>query len=341
MYLLFWKINKGGWKVLKQRITSAIREILDEQFGFQIYIAMKNEDKQLRRFILDEGEPDENDGFKSRIRDSIKEVIQNKFLADDSIYADGDDLANDQNYFYVIKQDNQNYHPFDFLKDLNDQIDNFSLADKDSADAILFRFILQRDGKVKQLWAYQKIQPASIPNKQKRHFQFIAKSKSKPDVFREMKDQMFIITKKVDLIVLDDEIITDEIKLMERHFGLETFIRASASRAVLSSKKVNLIKNNDKLQEYIERANKKYARKMMQIHKFPVATMNKEVLLKKLETVERWKNVFEVQGTEIYLRNYSDVENIIDLFIERYTKSEVTGQEYDTTVKDKVEPITA
>ena len=128
---------------------------------------------------------------------------------------------------------------------------------------------------------------------------------------------------------------------MERHFGLETFIRASASRAVLSIKKVNLIKNNDKLQEYIERANKKYARKMMQIHKFPVATMNKEVLLKKLETVERWKNVFEVQGTEIYLRNYSDVENIIDLFIERYTKSEVTGQEYDTTVKDKVEPITA
>lgn len=327
--------------MLKQRITSEIDEIFNTQFGFQTYIAMKDEDKQLRRFILDEGEPDENDGFKSRIRDSIKETIQNKFLADDSIYADGDDLANDQNHFYVIKQDDENYHPFDFLKDLNDQIDNFSLTDKENADAILFRFILQRDGKVKQLWAYQKIQPASIPNKQKRHFQFIVKSKSQPDVFREMKDQMFIITKKVDLLILDDEIITDEIKLMERHFGLETFIRASASRAVLSIKEVNLIKNNDKLQEYIYRPNKKYARKMMQIHKFPVATMNKEALLKKLETVERWKNVFEIQGTEIYLRNYSDVENIIDLFIERYTKSEVTGQEYDTTVKDKAEPIIA
>ena len=32
-------------------------------------------------------------------------------------------------------------------------------------------------------------------------------------------------------------------------------------------------------------------------------------------------------------------ENIIDLFTERYTKSEVTGQEYDTSVKDKAEPI--
>ena len=39
------------------------------------------------------------------------------------------------------------------------------------------------------------------------------------------------------------------------------------------------------------------------------------------------------------MRNFSDVENMIDLFTERYTKSEVTGEEYDTSVKDKVEPI--
>lgn len=78
---------------------------------------------------------------------------------------------------------------------------------------------------------------------------------------------------------------------------------------------------------------------MMQIHKFSVATMKKESLLEKLQTVERWKNVFEIRGTQVYLRNFSDVENMIDLFTERYTKSEVTGEEYDTSVKDKVEPI--
>lgn len=67
--------------------------------------------------------------------------------------------------------------------------------------------------------------------------------------------------------------------------------------------------------------------------------MKKESLLEKLQTVERWKNVFEIRGTQVYLRNFSDVENMIDLFTERYTKSEVTGEEYDTSVKDKVEPI--
>jgi len=94
-----------------------------------------------------------------------------------------------------------------------------------------------------------------------------------------------------------------------------------------------------KLQEYVQRPNKKYAKKMMQIHKFPVATMNRDWLIEKLQTVERWKNVFEIQGRQVYLRNFSDVEHSIDLFAERYTKSEVTGQEYDTSVKNKAEPV--
>ena len=217
----------------KQRIIAAIKEIFNEQFGFEIYIAMKEGEQLLKRFVLDEGDPNETDGFKIRIRESIKETVKSKFLADDSKYANGDDLANEQNCFYVIKQDDT-YHPFSFLNIQESQLENFKLSDKDNADAILFRFSFQRNGELKQLWAYQKIQPASIPNKQKRHFQFITKSLDCSDVFREMKNQMFIITKKIDLLILGEEIITDEIKFMERHLGLEKFLRASATRAVSS-----------------------------------------------------------------------------------------------------------
>lgn len=326
--------------MLKQRITAEIREILNERFGFEIYIVMKDGEQLIKHFVLDEGNPNEVDGFKIRIRESIKESIQNKYLIDDGTYANGDDLANEQNCFYVIKQD-EDYQPFGFLNIQEEQLDSFRLSDKDNADAILFKLTLQRNGGLKQLWAYQKIQPSSIPNRQKKYFQFIIKSQDRPDIFKEMKDQMFIITKKIDLLILGDDIITDEIKLMERHFGLEKFLRASATRAVSSITTVGLIENDDKLREYVQRSNKKYAKKMMQIHKFPVATMSRESLMVKLGTVERWKNVFEIRDERIYLRNYSDVEKIIDLFTERYTKSEVTGQEYDTTVKDKAEPLEA
>jgi hypothetical protein len=322
----------------KERITTAIKEMLDADYGLDIYISMKNDDQQIKRFILDEGQPGKMNGFKIRIRESIAAAIRSKYLAEECQYADGYALANEQNRFYVIKQ-NDEYEPFVYLNIPDDHLTNFSLDDKNNADAILFKFTLQRNGNIKTLWAYQKIQPASIPNKKKKYFQMVAKSHEHTDIFTELTDQMFIITQKIDLLILGDEIITNEIGLMERHFNFETFVRTSAIRAVMSIITVGLVGNEEKLKDYVQRPNKKYAKKMMQIHKYPVATMSKEHIIEKLNTVVRWKDVFEIRGTEVHLRNFTDVENIIDLFTERYTKSEVTGQEYDTSVKDKAKPI--
>ena len=324
--------------LLKDTIISTIKEILDKQYGFEIYIVMKSGEKLIKRFILDEGNPNEPDGFKNRIRNSIQTAIRNNYMSDECKYADSEDLADENSCIYVIEQ-NEEYHPFEFIDISEEKIDNFKLSDKNNADAVLFKFTFQRNGTLKRLWAYQKIIPSSIPNKKNQHFQLITKSDEHTDIFRELEDQMFIITRKVDLLILNNEIITENVGLMERHFGLETFIRASAAKAATEIEQIGLIENNDRLQEFVQRPDKKYARKMMQIHKFPVATMNKDELLNKLNTVERWKNVFDIRGTGIHLRNYTDVEKLIDLFTERYTRSDVSGQEYDTSVKNVIEPV--
>ena len=39
----------------KQRIIAAINDVLNEQFGFEIYIAMKDGEQLVKRFVLDEG----------------------------------------------------------------------------------------------------------------------------------------------------------------------------------------------------------------------------------------------------------------------------------------------
>lgn len=331
----------------KERITTAITEVLDGEYGFEIYVAMKNGEPNMKKFVLDEGKPNYNNGFKNRIRDDIENAVRSKYLSDDSQYAAGDTIADNQNKYYVIAQEDD-YQPFAYLTLNETQLENFKLEDKDNADALLFKFILQREGNVKQFWAYQKILPSSIPNKKKQHFQLTPKSEKRTDVFMELTNQMFIITQKIDLLVLvcEDttkehvlgEIITDDIKLMESHFGLESFIRTSATHAAEAINNVGLVKNANKLQDYIQRSNKKYAKKLMQIQRFPVKNLNKDELIKKLRSIERWKGVFEIQDNQVKLRNYTDVENLIDLFTERYTKSEITEQEYDTEVKNKAEP---
>lgn len=61
---------------IKNIIIEEVKEILDEKYGFEIYIAMKNEDPKIKKFILEEGDPSSNDGFKQRICDGIEQTIQ-------------------------------------------------------------------------------------------------------------------------------------------------------------------------------------------------------------------------------------------------------------------------
>lgn len=324
--------------MLKEQITTRIDEILRDGCGFDVYIAMKEGIPKIKRFVLYEGRPGNGKSFKQRIQESITETIYGKFMTEESRYASEDALADEQDRIYVIAQE-FGYAPFSFLAMPDEDIRSFGLEDKENADAVLFKFSKYLDGRLAVLWAYQKIQPSAIPNKKRNHYQLRLRSCERPDVFEEMTDQLFMITQTVDLLVLDEEIITDNVKLMERHFGLDTFIRESAERAVDRIMSARLVNNMDKLLEYVRRSDRKYARKMMTIHNYPVSSMSGADLLSKLGTVERWQNVFAVQDGRIQLRNFTDVEHLVDLFTERYTKSEVTGQEYDTEVKKKAAPV--
>ena len=62
--------------MLKERITALIREVLDSDHGFEIYVVMKDETSQRKRLIVEEGE---NGGFKQKIRDSIAKTIREKY----------------------------------------------------------------------------------------------------------------------------------------------------------------------------------------------------------------------------------------------------------------------
>ena len=53
-----------------------------------------------------------------------------------------------------------------------------------------------------------------------------------------------------------------------------------------------------------------------------------------------WKDKFEEnQEGLIVLNTYQQVEDLIDLLDERYTRSDVTNQEYDTDVKRVAKPV--
>lgn len=300
----------------------------DSEFGFDVFVLMKDAEKTIKRFVFYESALNGQISFKDKIQDSIVETIKKDFLVEKEQYSLIDNVADNQNKIFILKQD-KDYAPFECLKTAEVTGDSFCEADYDAVDAILFRF--RRE--TKNLWAYQGVNAVLIPNKKGENFLTKILSTEQGDKFVEMNDKIFTITKKVNLLIIDGNILTRDLNLMQRHFGFEEYIRSQAAKVVEEVASIGVTDNVDKLIEYIQRTKKTYAKKMMRIKQYNVIKKTPEELINKIETTTRWQNVFTIENGKIQLNTYKDVENLIDLFDERYTRSLITDDEFDTDVK--------
>lgn len=154
-------------------------------------------------------------------------------------------------------------------------------------------------------------------------------------VFEEQRENLLTIAKKIDIIVMNNHLITSNTTLLQKYFGFQDYVYQTAQQTIQCIVQKNLVKNTEKLAEYISRGKSKYAKKMMRIGSSKVFDLTQEQLINKINTLPRWQGKFNFnQDTnEIVLNTYKEVENLIDLFDERYTRSDVTDTEYDTDVK--------
>ncbi|AGL00592.1 DUF4868 domain-containing protein [Desulfoscipio gibsoniae] len=321
--------------MLKDRILHVINNMFQNtEYGFEAFVIMKN-DNTLKRLVLFEGNPSNLSGqasenFKEKVNTTIAEFIKEKYLADDAEYEPVENIADNQNKFYVIEQTDQ-YRPFDILNTPINNLQTFNMTDRDNALGLLFMF-RRGDNKI---WGYQHIYTVTIPNKLRKNWLSIQQA----ETFKEMILPLFPIAKKVNLIIIGQEITTKDISLMQRQFGFETYIRNSAQTVIGDVSEIGLFENIEKLSSYVERSKLTYAKKMMRIRHSAVLRMSSEQLLNKVQTLPRWSGKFVIENNRIVLKTYNHVENLIDLLDERYTRSDVTGEEYSTDVKRLAPPI--
>lgn len=160
-------------------------------------------------------------------------------------------------------------------------------------------------------------------------------------VFEEQRESLLTIAKKIDILVMNNCLITDNIALLQKYFGFQDYIYQSAQQTIQCIIQKNLIENTEKLLDYISRGKSKYAKKMMRIGTSKVFDLTQEQLVNKINTLPRWQGKFNFNqdSHKIVLDNYIEVESLIDLFDERYTRSDVTDTEYDTDVKTVAQPM--
>lgn len=141
--------------------TSIIQKINlifnDEEYTFEAFILMKG-NHILKKFVLYEGVPqrrnDTSVNFKKKLQLSIAESIRRKFADESAEYDHVDNIANNQNKFYVIPQ-TTDYSPFAAVCTTIQTYDSYRVTDRENAEGIFFRY--QRGEQI--IWAYQYFWP--------------------------------------------------------------------------------------------------------------------------------------------------------------------------------------
>lgn len=317
---------------IKEMLQKAVQN--KNECGFAAYIVAKTE-LRLRKMILDEGKINSSN-YKHMVRDAILNVLSEKYLNDEVEFVSGENIADNQRKYYMIPQ-SEKYRPFDYLKLQGPDIPEFKFDQIDDAAGIIFWFRIEEN----EFWVYQHLWSIMVPNKKKMNLLSRLQKYENHDYFIEQKEPLITIACKADVLIMQGCIITSNIGLMQKSFGFRDFIVATADKSVERVRDKALVANPEKLEEYINRGKtNKYAKKMMRIANSKVLDLSKEKLMERVHTLERWKDKFEEnQDGLIILNTFQQVEDLIDLLDERYTRSDVTNQEYDTEVKAVAKPV--
>lgn len=297
--------------------------------GFEVYVITKSEPWLKKMGFVENG----SDNLRQKLKDSILKILSEKFNADEADYVSADRIADEQRKFYIISA-SENYNPLSVLETTPG---TFSKNDIGDATGIAFSV---RHGE-KHLWAYQHLWSIMVPNKSKKNWMARIVSGKQGDVFEEMTDPIITFAEKIDLLVIGDSIIASDYKLLQNSFGFQDYIRIRADKTIEAVDAKGIVANVDKLRDYVKRGNgkPKYAKKMMRITDSKVLKMEPTILWENIHRSTRWNGKIKEENGKFVLDTYTQVEDLIDLLDERYTRSDITDTEYDTDVKQIAEPV--
>lgn len=314
----------------KEEIVKKLQPIIDDlgKCGFEVYLVSRTEPK-LKKLQLSK------EGLHKNLKADIANVIKEQYIIDEAIYAGAECISDNQVKFYVIEQ-NEQYNPFD--------VDSWTKEDfkEEQLDDFKGLFFVFRYGE-QYIWCYQNRRSGTVANRKNSNCFARIMKYDNGIIFEEQTEKIVKFEHAIDLIVVDETIITSNIGLLERSFDFQIFVQQKSKEAAATVESSQLFTGMDKLNDYLAsdvKSHKSYRKKMMKVVDSPVLKMKTADLWSKISTLPRWKGKFKepVDG-KIPIESVKEIESMIDILIERFTVSEVSGQEYDTEVKKKAEEV--
>lgn len=222
----------------KAEIIQKLKPIVDrpDSCGFDAYLVAREEPrlKHLRLSITN---------LQASLKTDITSIIRERYIAEDAIYTSADNVADNQVKFYVIPETGE-YKPFDISAWTQEE---FKEEHLDGFMGFFFHFRYDQQ----DVWCYQNRRSITITNRKNTNKLARIKRYDNGWVFEEQNEKIVNFAHAIDIIVLDGNLITSDVGLLERSFDFQIFINQRAKEVADSLIASNLFSGMEKLNGYL------------------------------------------------------------------------------------------
>lgn len=309
----------------KEEMQKKISEIIDNKNGngIEMFVALKAEEgyklKKLRA----------TDKLNKSVSQKIIDTLRNVYLDGEIEYEVSENIADNKKALYEIIQD-EGYSPFGFLQECDLVTDVYSDTDRERLSGYLFKINLNE----KYLWVYQHVYSMSRIDRSKNIFALFNKN-----TYDEIENDVLQISSRADMVIIEGSIITSKIELLQKCFGFEKFIRAGAQRTISIIKELDIVTGLDKFMALENKSKLTNAKKLLKAKNSPVLKMKKTELISSIKKHTRYSAMFVIEDDKIKITSQKDAAAFIKMVNDDIVKSELTGQEYDSSSKSLLEPV--
>lgn len=308
----------------KEEIQASIRSIMFSEVvcGIEIFACLHDEKGyQIKKINA-------TDKLLSSTKYKVSNSINYTYLADDAEFDTSENIADNKNGFYEISL-TDNYRPFAFLEGTEKHKENYSEGDRNKLSGFLFRINLNDE----YFWIYQHLYSVSRIDRSKNVLALLVK-----DTYDEIDSDIVQIDSRADVIIFSSSVVTSKIELMQRCFGFEQYVRTGAQKTIEIIRDLDIVTGLEKFAALESKSKLTNAKKLLKAKNSPVLRMEKNDLLQKLKKHTRYRSMLKFDEDHIVIASQKDAAAFIKMVNDDIVRSELTGQEYDSSSKSPLAP---
>lgn len=311
----------------KDEVQCGLREILTgtSKHGLEMFTCLKEPEKLvIKRFSI-------TDDLRNRVSNNLDKAIEGMFLSEETVIDSSENIADNKNVLYEIIQDDK-YQPFTFLKAYNSVTEYYDATEDRSH---LLGFMVRLNMNEKAVWVYQHVYSASRIDRSRNILAFFNNHK----IYDEIKRDVVQINSRVDFLIMGDSIFSSKIELLQKYFEFEKYIRSGAKRTIELISRMDIVTDLGKFFALESKVKLTNAKKLLKASNSPVLKMDGHILIERLKRHPRYSQMFKFQDKHIIIESQKAASSFIKMLNDDIVRSELTGQEYDSSSKLRLEPI--